>query len=74
MAGWHPQLNGYEFEHTLGDGRGQGSLECCCLWSCKELDTTEQLNNNKVTPKRFKVDTITQVAFDKILCGHSLWL
>ena len=74
MAGWHPQLNGYEFEQTLGDGRGQGSLECCCLWSCKELDTTEQLNNNKVTPKRFKVDTITQTAFDKILCGHSLWL
>ena len=25
MVGWH-QLNGYEFEHTLGDGEGQGTL------------------------------------------------
>ena len=30
---------------TLGDGEGQGSLACCIPWTCKELDTTEQLNN-----------------------------
>ena len=24
----------------LGDGEGQGSLVCCSLWACKELDTT----------------------------------
>ena len=29
MVGWHHQLNGREFEKTLGDGEGQGSLECC---------------------------------------------
>ena len=29
MAGWHHQLNRHEFEQTLGDGEGQGSLECC---------------------------------------------
>ena len=29
LAGWHHQLNGYEFEQTLGDGEGQGSLVCC---------------------------------------------
>ena len=29
------------------DGEGQGSLACCSPWGCKELDTTEQLNNNK---------------------------
>ena len=23
---------------------GQGSLACCSLWGCKELDMTEQLN------------------------------
>ena len=28
-VGWHHQLNGYEFEQTLGDGEGQGSLACC---------------------------------------------
>ena len=26
MAGWHHQLNGHEFEQTLGDSEGQGSL------------------------------------------------
>ena len=45
MAGRHHQLNGQKFEQALGDGEGQGSLECCSLWVCKELDTTEQLNN-----------------------------
>ena len=25
------QLNGQEFEQTLGDSEGQGSLACCCL-------------------------------------------
>ena len=47
MVGWYHQLNGHEFEQALGDGEGQGSLECCSPWSCKELDTIEQLNNNK---------------------------
>ena len=27
-----------------GDGDGQGGLECCDSWGCKESDTTEQLN------------------------------
>ena len=26
-------------------GEGQGSLVFCNPWGCKELDTTEQLNN-----------------------------
>ena len=29
MVGWHHQLNGHEFERTLGDGEGQGRLVCC---------------------------------------------
>ena len=41
------QLNGHEFEQTLGDGEGQGSLACCHPWGRKESDTTERLNNNK---------------------------
>ena len=44
MAGWHHQLNGHEFESTLGAGDGQGGLMCCSLWGRKESDTTEQLN------------------------------
>ena len=48
LIGWHHQLNGHEFEQALGDGEGQGSLTCCSPWGHKELDTTEQLNKNKV--------------------------
>ena len=29
MVGWHHRLNEREFEPTLGDGEGQGSLVCC---------------------------------------------
>ena len=43
---WHHQLNGHEFDQAPGDGEGQGSLACSSPWSHKELDTTEQLNNN----------------------------
>ena len=34
-VGWHHWLNGHEFEQTLGDGEGQGSLECCNQWVAK---------------------------------------
>ena len=44
MVGWHHQLNGHEFESTLGVGNGQGGLACCSPRGCKESDTTEQLN------------------------------
>ena len=39
MVGWHHQLNGHEFEQTLGDGDGQGSLACCSPWGLTESDT-----------------------------------
>ena len=47
--GWHHQhqLNGNEFEQAPGDGERWGSLASCRLWSLKESDTTERLNNNK---------------------------
>ena len=50
MAGWHHRLNRHEFEQTLGDSEGQGSLVCCSPWGRKELDTTQQLNKNKNNP------------------------
>ena len=45
MVGWHHQLNGQEFEQTLGDSEEQGRLECCSPWGRKELGMTEGLNN-----------------------------
>ena len=47
MVGWHHQLNGHEFKQAPGDGEGQGSLECCSPWGCKESDTIEWMNSNK---------------------------
>ena len=41
MVGWHPRLDGHEFEQALGVGDGQESLEYCSAWGCKELGTTE---------------------------------
>ena len=35
----------WEFEQTLRDGEGQGSLLWCSPWCHKELDTIEWLNN-----------------------------
>ena len=44
MVGWPHQLNGHEFDQTLGDGEGQGSLACCSPWGCKESYMIERLN------------------------------
>ena len=38
MVGWHHRLNGHEFEQTLGDSEGQGSLARCSPRGCKESD------------------------------------
>ena len=44
VVGWYHQLNEYEFEQASGVGDGQGSLVCCLTRSCKESNTTEELN------------------------------
>ena len=40
MVGWHHQLNGHEFEQTLGDSEGQRSQAWCSSWGHKESDMT----------------------------------
>ena len=40
MVGWYRQLSGHEFEQTLGDNEGQGSLAYCSSWDLKESDMT----------------------------------
>ena len=67
MVGWHHQLNGHEFEQTMGDCEGQGSLACCTPWGRKELDTTEGLtglterltreNSGNEDPEQSKLNT-----------------
>ena len=46
MVRYHHQLNGCEFEQTLGDSGVQGSLACCSPWGHKKLDMTYWLNNS----------------------------
>ena len=40
MVGWHHQFYGHEFEQTVGDSEGHGSLLCCSSWGRKELEMT----------------------------------
>ena len=35
MVEWHHQFNEHEFEQTLGDSQGQGSLACYNPWVTK---------------------------------------
>ena len=48
MVRQHRQFSGHEFEQTLVDSEGQGSLACYSPWGRKKLDRTQRLNNSKV--------------------------
>ena len=41
MVACHHQLDGHEFEQTLEDNEGQGSLVCYISCGHEESDTTE---------------------------------
>ena len=41
MVGWHHRLSEHQFEQTLRDSEGQGSLACCSPCGCKESGMTE---------------------------------
>ena len=40
MVRYYHQLNGHEFEQTLGDDGGQRILACYSSWGHKESDMT----------------------------------
>ena len=51
LYGWMASLTQltYEFEQTLGDSEGQGSLACCSPWGCiarRDLATKQQQSPN----------------------------
>ena len=46
MVGWHHELNGHEFEQTLGDSEGQETLTCLSPWDHRvahDLSTEQQM-------------------------------
>ena len=46
LDGITDSMDTHEFELTLGNSEGQGSLVCCSPRGHKELDMTERLNSN----------------------------
>ena len=42
MVGWHHQFDGHQFEQTLKDSEGQGSLVCCNPLGRQESDAEQQ--------------------------------
>ena len=51
MVGWHHQLNGHEFEDTLRDREGQGSLASCSPWGRRvgyDIGTEHQQGDTEV--------------------------
>ena len=78
MVQWHHHLKGHEFEQTLGDNEGQGSLMCCSSWGSKELDTTEwlwPLNDCETTRLLFLslVISISLTASSKRSPSHTIY-
>ena len=47
---WHHRRNGHEFEQDPGDDERQGSLACYSPWRIKDLDTTEQQQQQQRFP------------------------
>ena len=47
MGGWRHQLNGHEFEQSMGDSEVRES-RCAAVHGHKESDEAEQLNNSNV--------------------------
>ena len=41
MVGWHHQLDGHEFEQTLGDVEGQKALVCCSPWCYSQTQLSD---------------------------------
>ena len=69
MVGWHHQLDGYEFEHSLGVGDGQWGLAHCSPWGGKESDMTEWLK----WPESTAVFLPGKFHGQRSLVGYSSW-
>ena len=71
-AGWHHQFSVHQSKQTLGDSKRQGSLVCCSLWSCKESDRTDRLdNNNKSEEVCFTQSQVPSAHHSAHRIGHS---
>ena len=81
MVGCHHWLNGYEFEQTLGDSKGQGSLMCCSPWRSQRVKhnlATEQqqwLKKHIISPINLslsykRLTTVPQTQASSPVCSY----
>ena len=52
---YHHQLNGCEFEQTLGDSEGQGRLAWCSPCGHRELDMPYEVSSNNLYGSGFSL-------------------
>ena len=62
----HHQLNGHEFEETLGYSEGQRSLACCSPCGHKESDTTERLSTSNSLEQQDWVEHLPMCFFASV--------
>ena len=62
MVRHHPRLNGCECDESLGDGEGQGRLECCSPWGCRvrhDFATEQQRQSEDSTTQMYRVQGVS---------------
>ena len=73
LVGWHHCLNGRDFEQTLQDGKGQGSLVCCRPWGCRvgyNLVTKQQGQQRNYTNElTYKTERDSQTEKELMVAG-----
>ena len=66
MVGWHPWLDGHEFEQAPGVGDGQGSLACCHPKRCR-------VRHNWVTEPNWTDGIGFQTQLHTIVSSYEMW-
>ena len=61
MVGWHHWLNGHEFEWSLRDNKGQGSLVCCSSWGLRVRHNLVNGGSEQEEPRAVR---------EWLRCGH----
>ena len=68
MVRLHHQLNGHEFEQTLGDSGGQGSLVCYSPWGSQRVEHDLAIEEQQAVGMLI-IGSVTSKPFDGSL-GH----
>ena len=75
MVRQHHQFNGHEFEQTLGDREGQGSLVCCSPWVARSWIWLSAWTTTKI--RQLPLQTLNQnLGFNEnpqVICKLKVW-